>query len=147
MKRSHSCCAVIFYLNLVYYSFFKLLCLLDGACIFFLICSLVSAEALFNGDPYTGSLSQIVELQQIASANRASIANPPISSPTSSLNVSISKHQNTSEATILEARAIIVNAIAQASATNKARFEKPLRNTYTSHHSSSAKKRGADILP
>jgi hypothetical protein len=106
-----------------------------------------SANALFNGQPYTGSSSQIQELQQIASASRAQIANAPISIPASNATSSVHKHDNTSDSTIASARAVVASAIAQQRAINKARIQSPLRNTYTSRHASSTKQSAANVQP
>jgi hypothetical protein len=104
-----------------------------------------SVTALFNGQPYTGSPSQIQELQQIASASRAKVANAPLAKPASSANTSAHKHDNTSDSTITAARATVANAIAQQRAINKARVQNPLRNSYTSRHASSAKRSVASL--
>lgn len=104
-------------------------------------------SALFNGQPYTGSQSQIQELQQIASASRAQIANALIAQPASDVTASVNKHQNTSETTIAAARAIVASAIAQQRIVNKARVQNPLRNSYTSRHSSSTKRRAVNVQP
>ncbi|KAH8816524.1 pectate lyase superfamily protein-domain-containing protein [Xylogone sp. PMI_703] len=108
---------------------------------------LLSVNALFNGEKYTGSAAQIAELKKIADANRAKIAKIQVSHAAPNLTASITKHDNTPPAAIAEARAVVASAIAEMRATNKARVENPLRNTYVSRHSSSSKRRTAIPSP
>ncbi len=117
--------------------------LLSVICFF----SIGSTASFFDGEPYTGSKEQLDKVRSVASQRIAARTSQSAPAATqSTFTVSVNKHANTSQTDIARARAIVAAALADSAAANRARMNIPLRNSYRSRHSTSAKPR-RDVAP
>lgn len=102
-----------------------------------ILCNVISANALFNGQPFTGSADQLAELDRIttkAQAERAKVAEKILEGLQKPIDVtpSLNKHANVSKAQVDEARRVVDEARKKWVESYRHYVNSPRRNIYKS---------------